>query len=125
MPLPASDFVAEVDPEESRHVRIISAGAWGGFQAGWEYRIHPTASLQCAGLMESVSCDVIYEMGIESAPCEADIDESGQIDIVDILLLLALWGDADTPAAEAADVNQDGVVAVDDLLIVIGSWGDC
>ncbi|MCH2152544.1 MAG: dockerin type I repeat-containing protein [Phycisphaerales bacterium] len=121
----SSDFVAEVDSSDSRLVRISSAGAWGGFEAGWEYRVHPTSSLQCEGIMESVSGDVIYQLGIESNHCVGDIDGSGQVDIVDILLLLALWGDANTPAADAADVNQDGVVAVDDLLIVIGSWGDC
>ncbi len=66
-----------------------------------------------------------YQRDAESAACAADIDESGQVDVVDVLLLLALWGDADTPAADAADVNQDGIVAVDDLLIVIGGWGPC
>jgi hypothetical protein len=123
--VPASDFLVDVDPEEARLVRVSSAGAWGGFQSGWDYRIHPTASLHCSGMMESVSCDVIYELGIKPDGCIADIDESGQVDVVDVLLLLALWGNADTPAAHAADVNQDGVVAVDDLLIVIGGWGSC
>ena len=62
----------------------------------------------------------------ESNHCVGDIDGSGQVDIVDILLLLALWGDANTPAADAADVNQDGHrIDVHDLLMVLRQWGGC
>jgi endonuclease/exonuclease/phosphatase family metal-dependent hydrolase len=56
-----------------------------------------------------------------AAPCSADIDGSGAVDVVDFLTLLAAWGDAGGPG----DVNGDGTVDVLDFLQVLASWGPC
>ena len=54
----------------------------------------------------------------------ADIDESGSIDVDDLLNVINSWGACPAPiAACAGDVNGDGNVDVDDLLMVINSWG--
>jgi hypothetical protein len=53
--------------------------------------------------------------------CPADLDDDGEVEIDDLLIVLGRWGSSDW----AADLNGDGVVDVDDLLIVIQFWGDC
>jgi hypothetical protein len=53
--------------------------------------------------------------------CEADTDADGQVDVNDVLAVVAAWGSSDP----GADVNGDGIVNTDDLLAVIGNWGPC
>ena len=72
-----------------------------------------------------VSQEIVYLLEIESSACMADVDDSGAVDIVDLLLVLALWGQGGTPASVAADIDSNGTVAVDDLLIVVAHWGSC
>jgi hypothetical protein len=50
-----------------------------------------------------------------------DINGDGNVDVSDLLIVIAYWGSPDSPA----DINQDGIVDVTDLLIVVGSWGPC
>jgi hypothetical protein len=54
-------------------------------------------------------------------PCPADIDNSGGVNVDDLLAVINGWGASGGPA----DINQDGVVNVDDLLAVINAWGTC
>lgn len=125
-PVPETDFCVEQDEVDARSVLVSAAGPWGGFQPGWTYRVGPTSSLLCDQAVQvPVSDEVIYWVEFEASGCEGDIDDSGAVDIVDVLLVLALWGQGGTPASDAADINGDGTVTVDDLLIVIGQWGDC
>ena len=56
-----------------------------------------------------------------AAPCPTDITGDGEIDVNDLLLLLAAW---DTPDPEA-DVNGDGIVNADDVLAILANWGSC
>lgn len=122
----ASEFDVEIDPDDPCKLQVASSGSWGGFQAGWSYRIRPTSSLRCAVPVDKpVSPQIVYELDIETIACVADVDGSGEVDIVDLLLVLALWGQGGTAASDAADVDDDGIVAVDDLLIIVGSWGVC
>ena len=57
----------------------------------------------------------------ELSNCDGDADDSGVVDVGDILVVIDQWGLADSPA----DVNNDGIVNVSDLLMVIDSWGTC
>jgi hypothetical protein len=57
----------------------------------------------------------------EPISCEGDVDESGIVDVSDLLAVIDQWGLTKSPA----DVNDDGIVDVSDLLIVIGNWGPC
>ena len=57
------------------------------------------------------------------ADCDGDIDEDGQINVNDLLAIIAAWGIDCVGCSE--DVNDDGDVNVADLLIVIGAWGSC
>ena len=51
-----------------------------------------------------------------------DINGDGEVNVHDILALIAAWGCDD---CVDEDVNDDGTVDVADLLIVIANWGPC
>ncbi len=59
-------------------------------------------------------------MGLE---CPWDLDNSGDVDVPDLLALLATWGNIPTP--DPPDFDGDGVVAVPDLLALLAHWGPC
>jgi hypothetical protein len=54
--------------------------------------------------------------------CEGDVVPNGEVDVVDLIVLLAQWGPV---PPTRADINQDGFVDVNDLLIVLENWGPC
>ena len=54
--------------------------------------------------------------------CPADIDDSGSVDINDLLALIGAWGSC---TACPEDINDSGQVDVNDLLAVISAWGPC
>lgn len=56
-------------------------------------------------------------------PCPADSNSDSQVNVTDLLTLLAAWGPC--PAPCAADSNSDGNVNVTDLLTLLGAWGSC
>ena len=124
--VPSGSFRVETDSQDPRRLRVMAADAWNGFEPGWEYRILPTEQLTCGPVGGvPVSDDVAYHLSIVGEGCPEDLDQSGQIDIVEILLILAFWGPAETPAAGAADVTGDGQVGIDDLLQMLRCWGPC
>ena len=55
--------------------------------------------------------------------CISDIDVDGNVDIQDLLILIAGWGTCTDNCS--GDVNDDGEVNVNDLLILISAWGEC
>jgi len=58
----------------------------------------------------------------EIASCVGDIDNSGEVNVADLLALLAQWGNC--PGCPA-DLNNDAFVDVSDLLTLLGAWGPC
>lgn len=57
----------------------------------------------------------------DECECLADVDGNNAVDTLDILMVIARWGQPDP----VGDVDYDGVVNVSDLLYVVGSWGGC
>jgi hypothetical protein len=57
--------------------------------------------------------------------CMGDIDASGEVNVTDILQLIADFGDCNGIDSCFSDVNNDGRVNVSDLLLLIGDWGIC
>lgn len=55
-------------------------------------------------------------------PCPSDFDDSGSVDVLDLLFLLGEWGEC---KGCDADLDGSGTVDVLDLLILLGSWGPC
>ena len=53
--------------------------------------------------------------------CPEDVNGDGTVDVLDLLAVIAAWGNPGGPE----DVNGDGVVDVLDLLAVISAWGPC
>jgi hypothetical protein len=52
-------------------------------------------------------------------PVEGDVNGDGVVDVLDLLLVLAAWGNTSGPE----DINGDGVVDVLDLLALLAAWG--
>jgi hypothetical protein len=53
--------------------------------------------------------------------CEGDFDDSGAVDVDDLLSFISAWGSNDL----FFDMDGDGVIGVDDLLLLINAWGPC
>jgi len=59
-------------------------------------------------------------------PCPGDGDFTGEVDVTDLLDLLAGWGPCGPPeTACAGDVDFSGAVNVTDLLALLAAWGPC
>ena len=62
-------------------------------------------------------------VGKEPQAIEAsDLNGDGSVNVHDLLLVIAAWGDCETCPE---DLNADGHVNVHDILLLIGDWGDC
>lgn len=60
---------------------------------------------------------------VEIVPCcPADFDFNCEVNVTDLLLLLALWG---TDPGGPPDIDGNGAVDVTDLLALLGTWGRC
>jgi hypothetical protein len=55
-------------------------------------------------------------------PCPWDLDGDGNVNVVDLLMVIASWGPC---AGCPADFNVDGLVNVVDLLALIANFGPC
>jgi len=51
--------------------------------------------------------------------CPADFDGSDEVDVTDLLFLLAQWGE------DAGDLTGDAITDVSDLLTLLAEWGNC
>ena len=58
--------------------------------------------------------------GTSSSPSNADLNADGRVDVIDLGILLSVWGQTTKPKA---DINQDGRVDVVDLGILLSKWG--
>lgn len=57
--------------------------------------------------------------------CAGDITGDGEVNVFDLLELLAAWGPCDAPTGCPADLTGDDVVNVFDLLELLSQWGSC
>ena len=58
---------------------------------------------------------------IDDPACQADLDQSGDVDVNDILAVIAAFNSPDP----SGDATLDGWVDVNDILAVINAWGPC
>ena len=56
--------------------------------------------------------------------CEGDSDDSGSVDVGDLLNVIGDWGPCSSGDC-LGDINGDDEVNVSDLLLVIANWGSC
>lgn len=52
----------------------------------------------------------------------ADLNCDGDVNVEDLFMLLANWGECDDPEACLGDLDGNGVVDVDDLFILLAQW---
>ena len=70
----------------------------------------------------------IVDMGayeFQPALCPADLDNSGDVGVKDLLFLLGTWGPCPPKGDCPADFDNSGDVGVKDLLFLLGAWGPC
>lgn len=110
--------ILDITAASSDSVQLASIYGGGGtvapseFMAVWADHTTPSAggSLRAARYQAKATC------------CRADINQSGFVNVDDLLIVITGWGDCNTCPA---DVNGDSHVNVDDLLAVITGWGPC
>ena len=61
----------------------------------------------------------------DASVCPADLDNSGDVGVKDLLFLLGAWGPCPKKGDCPADFDDSGVVGVKDLLFLLGNWGPC
>lgn len=123
--VPAAQFAFDIAPSDPRSLRVMAAAGQSGFAPGYEYRIRPTTVLRSnVPTLPGVLWDFDYQIVVQVPPCDGDIDSTGVVNVDDLLLLIAFWGQT-SPAMPRADVNSNGIVNIDDLLALINNWGAC
>jgi len=85
------------------------------YDLGWPLGI-VTVQLESGTVTAELQLDIVQN------PCYADIDNDGAVNVIDLLEVIAAWGEC---GECIIDPNGDGYVDVSDLLMVVGSWGAC
>ena len=80
-----------------------------------------TVEVSATGIEGTVTFYAISDT--ESPPIEADINNDGSVNILDLILIASDLGNAGTNLA--ADVSGDGVVNILDLILVAGMFEGC
>lgn len=97
---------------------------------GTVYVIAGLSGSDCNGNAQADSCEVYAKKtedrdgnGISDECDRADIDRDGDVDIADLLMMLAHWGACEVPCKECnADLDRDCDVGTADLLILLLNW---
>jgi len=144
-------FINNEDPGDRLVVSVSNDGGktWttveqvgtttSGGQTAWEQgsfnvadHVSPTANVQVRFAIADQPNDSITEAGIDDFVvteigcedvCTGDLNNSGAVDVADLLELLGTWGACDGECP--ADFDQSGTVDVADLLTLLGAWGSC
>jgi hypothetical protein len=67
--------------------------------------------------------DGVQLLSLDCTGISADVDDDGDVDFQDLLLVLAEWGDCPDPPAECpGDIDGDGDVDFEDLLLLLSMW---
>jgi len=66
----------------------------------------------------------LVQIGAGGRVRTSDLTGDGRVDANDVDLLIAAWGNLETPAS-TADLNADGRIDQADLVILLSAWGDC
>jgi hypothetical protein len=115
--------VISLDPRAANDAVTSEASAPDdGFFTPANYRggFAPDENWLCTWTAADAYGFVVNEDCVEPADCPEDLDGDGEINVDDLLALLANWGGSGT-----GDINDDGTVNVDDLLLLLAAWGPC
>ena len=67
----------------------------------------------------------VFEVTVYVSACPADFDNSGDVGVKDLLMLLGAWGPCPPKGDCPADFDNSSDVGVKDLLVLLGAWGPC
>ncbi|MFK7961818.1 MAG: hypothetical protein AB8G96_14985 [Phycisphaerales bacterium] len=99
----------------------IDAG--GGFSADATYTLVGTVGQPDAGVHFAPGYTLIGGFHAEPQPaapiCPGDFNDSGDVDVPDLVFLLAFWN------TDGADLNGDGTTDTTDLIALLAVWGPC
>jgi trimeric autotransporter adhesin len=101
---------------------------WGTPSTLFPVSTGPLAGLYAAGPFAETDGFTSYGIAryIGCAPCPADANGSGAVDVDDLVAVILGWGNCPKPPTACdADVNGSGAVDVDDLIAIILAWGGC
>jgi V8-like Glu-specific endopeptidase len=92
-----------------------------------QFRIRFTATDAGSGSTVEAGVDGVKLTTLECGgpSCLPDVNNSGAVDVDDLIAVILEWGCVDPPGPCDADVDGDGIVGVDDLIAVILAWGPC
>jgi hypothetical protein len=100
--------------------------------ATYDDRLHPAdlrwaARVQHGGASHNVDMGAFeYGVGLggfASGQCAGDLNDDGDVDALDVLVLLGEFGTCSGTCL--ADLNDDGIVSADDLWLLLRLWGAC
>ena len=112
--LTGSDLVVDLSVDLSEDVDWVAVEPHAGHYRNVELSEVP---VRFAGTM-LVPADQVQQFDWLS-----DLDESGQVEVRDLLAILEAWGEcADLPSTCHADLTGDGQVGIDDLLQLLEDW---
>ncbi|MHC4318997.1 MAG: hypothetical protein ACYS1E_06625 [Planctomycetota bacterium] len=97
------------------------------------YTIYVAPGTLAGGIFSGFPCNTVneYSLSVDCfepcgsggvCDCPWDLDDSGDVGVVDFLALLAAWG---PNPGHPADFNCDGNVDVLDFLTLLANWGPC
>lgn len=66
---------------------------------------------------------LVKSLGVATS-CMSDLDGNGEVDAVDLGIMLGAWGDHSNLCLQA-DINADMTVDAKDLSTLLGQWGPC
>jgi hypothetical protein len=133
---PTATLTTDSSTNSSRHVAMLfSNDEYNSILMGFEdlHRIDPLQNVYgfpsdedfndtifCVTPVEyaALSGTNIFTVGL----CPADIDDDGQVTVLDLLQVLGTWGEC---VGCPTDLDGDGNVNIIDLLAVIMTWGPC
>jgi serine protease AprX len=122
---PFTNFSDVVNPSGDGELAFSgNQGNAGVTKDGGVYRTaflgFPLAALSTTDRQAVVQKMIDWCSGLQP-DCPADFNGSGDVEVEDLLELLAAWGDAGVEE----DLDGSGTVEVGDLLILLADWGDC
>ncbi|MCH2134252.1 MAG: hypothetical protein MK116_10920 [Phycisphaerales bacterium] len=80
-----------------------------------------TDSVLCDNEPDEIFAPYLDGGGNTLCVCAADIDGNGEVEINDVLVVIAQWGST----TGLGDVNFDGVTDISDLLVALDTFGPC
>lgn len=101
----------------------VGGGVW--VQSG-NAALALVGSAVCGNTPEQIAGGYLDLGGNDVCSCPGDLDGSGIVDAIDLVVLLGGWGTCDTcQDLVGADLDANGLVDGTDLTSLLGVWGPC